>query len=62
MQYQCSVIGCGRKAVIKLQLENYQIIYSCSSCEKALRRRYREAKIVRLDSKFDESGSAQKSL
>jgi len=49
MQFQCSTPKCGRTAIIKLTLPHYRVLYACVMCEKAMRRRYLEAEIVRLD-------------
>ncbi|HKM77978.1 MAG TPA: hypothetical protein VJZ03_02800, partial [Candidatus Bathyarchaeia archaeon] len=49
LQYTCSTFACNGKAVIELTLEHYQVIYGCVMHETALRRRYRDANIVRLD-------------
>jgi len=48
MVLTCSTAGCNSIAVIELRLENYQIIRVCGMCETAVRRRYRDAEIMKL--------------
>jgi len=48
MQYTCSTVGCNSKATIQLTLEHYQVLYACGIHERGMLRRYREAKILKL--------------